>query len=122
MFTFIYNNYVYFYKSILYFFADNRGFMTQNGQPDNPRSARYVLKDFVNGRLLYCVAPPTFNQERFHTFPPRRRNISVNRHVPSRMVRVNEGCRITTNDVDRNFFQDIHVKKIRGPMLQYSTM
>lgn len=95
--------------------------MTQNGQPDNPRSARYVLKDFVNGRLLYCVAPPTFEQKRFHTFPPRRRNISANRHVPPRTVRVNEGCRVTTNDVDRKFFQDIHIKKIRGPVLQYST-
>ncbi|KYN00306.1 PREDICTED: large subunit GTPase 1 homolog [Cyphomyrmex costatus] len=99
----------------------NRGFMTQNGQPDNPRSARYVLKDFVNGRLLYCVAPPTFDQERFHKFPPRRRNISTNKHIPPRMIRVNEGCRVTVNAVDRKFFQDPHVK-IREPTLQYSTM
>ncbi|KYQ46547.1 Large subunit GTPase 1 like protein [Trachymyrmex zeteki] len=100
----------------------NRGFMTQNGQPDNPRSARYILKDFVNGRLLYCVAPPTFNQERFHMFPPRRRNISANRHVPPRTIRVNEGCRVTVNAVDRKFFQDAHIKKICEPVLQHSTM
>jgi len=25
-----------------------------------------ILKDFVNGTLLYCFAPPTFDQERFH--------------------------------------------------------
>ncbi|KYN44004.1 Large subunit GTPase 1 like protein [Trachymyrmex septentrionalis] len=102
--------------------AYNRGFMTQNGQPDNPRSARYVLKDFVNGKLLYCVAPPTFDQERFHTFPPRRRNISTNKHVPPRTIRVNEGCRVTVNDIDRKFFQDAHIKKIREPVLQHSTM
>lgn len=29
-------------------FADMRGFMTAHGQPDQPRSARYILKDYVN--------------------------------------------------------------------------
>ena len=51
--------------------ADNRGFMTQNGQPDNPRSARYVLKDFVKGKLLYCYSPPGYKQEEYHIFPER---------------------------------------------------
>ncbi|XP_075214716.1 nucleostemin 3 isoform X3 [Lycorma delicatula] len=51
----------------------SRGFMTQNGQPDNPRSSRYILKDFVNGNLLYCHAPPGVFQDDFHKFPPRRR-------------------------------------------------
>lgn len=102
------------------FLADNRGFMTQNGQPDNPRSARYVLKDFVNGKLLYCVAPPTLEQERFHMFPPRRRNLSVNRHITPRTARVNQGCGVTVNNLDRKFFQDAHVKGRRGPVLQHS--
>lgn len=105
-----------------YFFiisiADNRGFMTQNGQPDNPRSARYVLKDFVNGRLLYCVAPPTLEQKCFHTFPSRRRNLPTNRHVPPRAVRVNRGSHVTSDDLDRTFFQDkssgVHVRGILG--------
>ncbi|KAF6120164.1 large 60S subunit nuclear export GTPase 1 [Phyllostomus discolor] len=35
-----------------------RGFMTAHGQPDQPRSARYVLKDYVSGKLLYCHPPP----------------------------------------------------------------
>ncbi|XP_050453001.1 large subunit GTPase 1 homolog isoform X1 [Cataglyphis hispanica] len=99
----------------------NRGFMTQNGQPDNPRSARYLLKDFVNGKLLYCVAPPTFEQECFHAFPPRRRNLSANRHIPSRTARVNQGCGVTVNNLDRKFFRkDAHVKGRRGPVLQHS--
>ncbi|KAL0130656.1 hypothetical protein PUN28_002347 [Cardiocondyla obscurior] len=108
-------------EELLNSYGYNRGFMTQNGQPDNPRSARYILKDFVNGKLLYCVAPPTFKQEHFHVFPPRRRNVSANKHIPARTIRVNEGCRVTTNDVDRKFFQNVHVKKMRGPVLQYST-
>lgn len=94
--------------------------MTQNGQPDNPRSARYLLKDFVNGRLLYCVAPPTIEQENFHTFPPRRRIISVNKHLPPRTVRVNKGNKITAEDLDKVFFQNntsnIHVKGVIGKM------
>ncbi|XP_012533836.2 large subunit GTPase 1 homolog [Monomorium pharaonis] len=109
-------------EELLNAYGYNRGFMTQNGQPNNPRSARYILKDFVNGKLLYCVAPPMFNQEHFHTFPSRRRDIFANRHVPPRTIRVNEGCRVTTGDMDRKFFQDMHVKKIHGSVLQYSTM
>uniref|UniRef100_A0A8C5SV51 Large subunit GTPase 1 homolog n=1 Tax=Laticauda laticaudata TaxID=8630 RepID=A0A8C5SV51_LATLA len=35
-----------------------RGFMTDHGQPDQPRSARLVLKDYVKGKLLYCHPPP----------------------------------------------------------------
>ncbi|PNI55099.1 LSG1 isoform 4, partial [Pan troglodytes] len=35
-----------------------RGFMTAHGQPDQPRSARYILKDYVSGKLLYCHPPP----------------------------------------------------------------
>lgn len=43
--------------------------MTQRGLPDNARSSRYVLKDFVNGKLLFCHAPPGVNQEDYHQFP-----------------------------------------------------
>ncbi|CAL4164941.1 unnamed protein product, partial [Meganyctiphanes norvegica] len=45
-----------------------RGFMTQRGQPDNPRTARYVLKDYMNGKLLYCHAPPNYPQEEYHKY------------------------------------------------------
>lgn len=94
--------------------------MTQNGQPDNPRAARYLLKDFVNGKLLYCVAPTTAEQEKFHTFPPRRRIISENKHFPPRTVRVNKGSKTTSEDLDKIFFQNntsnVHVKGVIGKM------
>jgi large subunit GTPase 1 len=93
--------------------------MTQNGQPDNPRSARYVLKDFVNGKLLYCVAPPMSEQHLYHIFPPRRRNFSANKHIPSRVARINQGYDITADQLDRKFFQDVHVKGARGPASQH---
>ncbi|XP_076161825.1 nucleostemin 3 [Ptiloglossa arizonensis] len=107
-------------EEILNAYGYNRGFMTQNGQPDNPRSARYILKDFVNGKLLYCVAPPTVEQDKFQTFPPRRRVISVNKHFPLRTIRVNKGSKISAEDVDKIFFQNnvsnVHTKGVIGKM------
>ncbi|KAE8226577.1 hypothetical protein CF319_g857 [Tilletia indica] len=44
---------------VLSAYAMARGFMRQGqGQPDETRSARYVLKDYVSARLLYCHPPP----------------------------------------------------------------
>ena len=44
---------------LLHAYARHRGFMTAGvGQPDQSRAARYVLKDYVNGKLLYCEPPP----------------------------------------------------------------
>uniref|UniRef100_A0A8C7YGS0 Large subunit GTPase 1 homolog n=1 Tax=Oryzias sinensis TaxID=183150 RepID=A0A8C7YGS0_9TELE len=37
-----------------------RGFMTSHGQPDQPRSARYILKDYVNVSLVLLAHPPPF--------------------------------------------------------------
>lgn len=44
-----------------------RGFMTSHGLPDQARSARYILKDYVTGRLLYCEPPPGTNPAKFNT-------------------------------------------------------
>lgn len=59
--------------------------MTANGQPDNPRSARYILKDYVNGKLLYCHAPPNTEQNTYHTFPEP--TTTKQRPMPPREVR-----------------------------------
>ncbi|GCC23180.1 hypothetical protein chiPu_0001573 [Chiloscyllium punctatum] len=42
-----------------------RGFMTAHGQPDQPRAARYILKDYVTGKLLYCHSPPDIDPAHF---------------------------------------------------------
>ncbi|XP_072428635.1 large subunit GTPase 1 homolog [Chiloscyllium punctatum] len=42
-----------------------RGFMTAHGQPDQPRAARYILKDYVTGKLLYCHSPPGIDPAHF---------------------------------------------------------
>lgn len=46
-------------SEILRAYAKARGFATTGyGQPDESRAARYILKDYVSGKLLYCHPPP----------------------------------------------------------------
>ncbi len=63
-------------EEILIAYAIARGFTkTGQGQPDESRAARYILKDYVSGKLLFCKPPPNdppidareFNQELYQT-------------------------------------------------------
>ncbi|KAK7534309.1 nucleolar GTP-binding protein 2 [Phyllosticta citribraziliensis] len=72
-------------SELLAAYASARGFCTtgSHGQPDESRAARYVLKDYVNGKLLYCHPPPVdppidgrlFNRELYDEahLPEKRR-------------------------------------------------
>ncbi|PHH64987.1 hypothetical protein CDD81_3624 [Ophiocordyceps australis] len=69
-------------EELLRAYATARGFHTQGlGQPDEARAARYVLKDYVNGKLLFVHPPPgiddakAFNKELYDEFhlPEKRR-------------------------------------------------
>ncbi|KAL2023840.1 hypothetical protein VTK56DRAFT_1107 [Thermocarpiscus australiensis] len=69
-------------EELLSAYARRRGFMTQGlGQPDQSRAARYILKDYVNGKLLYVEPPPgthdpkEFNRELYDLsqLPAKRR-------------------------------------------------
>ena len=40
-------------------YALSRGWVAASGLPDETRSGRQILKDFVNGKLLHCERPPT---------------------------------------------------------------
>lgn len=43
--------------------ARMRGFLKDHGRPDIARSARLLLKDLFNGKLLYCYPPPSLTPE-----------------------------------------------------------
>lgn len=46
-------------EEVLVAYAKARGFTkTGLGQPDESRAARYILKDYVSGKLLFCHPPP----------------------------------------------------------------
>ncbi|CAG0888990.1 unnamed protein product [Darwinula stevensoni] len=86
-----------------------RGFMTPRGLPDHPRSARYILKDVVNGRLLYNWAPSGVDQVVYHTFPPPKRK---DYHLPMgrQQQRIHRSEGPTVLDLDQEFFSKLNTK------------
>lgn len=52
---------------VLKAYAIARGFVRQGqGNPDESRAARYVLKDYVNAKLLYCSPPPGVDADEYN--------------------------------------------------------
>lgn len=102
-------------EEVLLAYAYNRGFMTANGQPDQSRAARKFVKDFVNGKLLHCVAPPNAKQTEFHTFPERQKEEVKIETLPPRQQRsMRIQTKTSSSDIDKVFFKppahDAHVK------------
>lgn len=55
------------YSPLTLSFAVARGFFTGGqGNADTSRASRFVLKDYVNGKILYCVPPPNIPAEVFN--------------------------------------------------------
>lgn len=50
-------------------YARIRGFMKHKGLPDIQRASRFVLKDYVNGKLCYCYSPPDISEEVYGSKP-----------------------------------------------------
>jgi hypothetical protein len=42
--------------------------MNHKGIPDEQRSARCIIKDYLSGRLIYCYPPPTIDEKTFQEF------------------------------------------------------
>ncbi|XP_059197239.1 large subunit GTPase 1 homolog [Centropristis striata] len=102
-------------EELLMAYGYMRGFMTSHGQPDQSRSARYILKDYVCGKLLYCNPPPHINVE---DFQPQHDNFlkrdldgselsstttTTNKHQKIRRIE---------NVVDKNFFHQENVRAL----------
>ncbi|CCD25529.1 ribosome biogenesis GTPase LSG1 NDAI_0F02110 [Naumovozyma dairenensis CBS 421] len=55
-------------QELLVAYARARGYMTQGyGSADESRASRYILKDYVNGKLLYINPPPHLEDETPYT-------------------------------------------------------
>lgn len=51
-------------------YARSKGYMTQGfGTADEPRAARYILKDYINGKLLFVNPPPVKLNDKEWTIP-----------------------------------------------------
>ncbi|OSD03306.1 P-loop containing nucleoside triphosphate hydrolase protein [Trametes coccinea BRFM310] len=54
-------------SDLLVAYAIARGFMRSGqGNPDEARAARYILKDYVNAKLLFCHPPPGVSEDEFN--------------------------------------------------------
>ncbi|EGO05096.1 hypothetical protein SERLA73DRAFT_174095 [Serpula lacrymans var. lacrymans S7.3] len=54
-------------EDFLISYAIARGFMRSGqGNPDEARAARYILKDYVNAKLLFCHPPPGVTEKLFN--------------------------------------------------------
>lgn len=55
-------------QELLVAYARARGYMTQGfGSADESRASRYILKDYVNGKLLYISPPPHIEDDTPYT-------------------------------------------------------
>ncbi|KAM0457922.1 hypothetical protein ACHAPV_006467 [Trichoderma viride] len=116
-------------EELLRAYAIARGFQTQGlGQPDEARASRYVLKDYVNGKLLFVQPPPgiedgnEFNEELYDEahLPERRRGAFIaatealtlggdEDSLASEFVGLPQGPK--SKNLDKNFFTP---KNVRG--------
>ncbi|XP_034637782.1 large subunit GTPase 1 homolog isoform X1 [Trachemys scripta elegans] len=88
-----------------------RGFMTAHGQPDQPRSARYVLKDYVSGKLLYCYPPPGIDPKDFqHRHERYTQHKAMQGNAEKSESNLN--AKQIENVVDKKFFQQENVRAL----------
>ncbi|XP_058494415.1 large subunit GTPase 1 homolog [Solea solea] len=87
-----------------------RGFMTAHGQPDQPRSTRYILKDYVNGKLLYCHPPPHINAEDFQ--PQHNKFLKRDSDCDFSSAKKQQKIQRIENPVDSNFFHQENVRAL----------
>ncbi|KIJ64999.1 hypothetical protein HYDPIDRAFT_124392 [Hydnomerulius pinastri MD-312] len=80
-------------EDFLIAYAIARGFMRSGqGNPDEARAARYILKDYVNGKLLFCHPPPETSEESFNA---RTHELSLIRAIGKKrapVTRVTKGA------------------------------
>jgi len=123
-------------ESLLTAYAIARGFMrSAQGNPDEARAARYILKDYVDGKLLYCHPPPgvpaaEFNLPTHHSATLR---LIGKKHAPITRVGKNSntfvpflhtvaaGFEETKSDaIDDVFFESDSTSQMFRPVVQQS--
>ncbi|XP_047139857.1 large subunit GTPase 1 homolog isoform X1 [Hydra vulgaris] len=94
-------------EELLSTYGRMRGFMTANGQPDCPRTSRYVLKDFIKGKLLYCHPPPDVSNEDYEpcVMSEKVRQKIILREERNKKLRGKEQVQCV-NHVDEDFFSE----------------
>uniref|UniRef100_A0A668W599 Large subunit GTPase 1 homolog n=1 Tax=Oreochromis aureus TaxID=47969 RepID=A0A668W599_OREAU len=99
-------------EELLMAYGYMRGFMTSHGQPDQSRSARYVLKDYVSGKLLYCHSPPHIKPEDFQPQHKKFENRDSDSSDLSTVMNRQRKIKRIENVVDKNFFHQENVRAL----------
>ncbi|KAJ7102112.1 hypothetical protein B0H15DRAFT_813235 [Mycena belliarum] len=129
-------------ENFLIAYAIARGY-TRSGQgnPDEARSARYVMKDYVNAKLLYCHPPPDISESSFNQrthelamlrfadkkrAPVTRVGKGADTFVPSDVFtpggeKVVNGQGLKSRTLDQNFFENNSTLSSR-PFIQGSNL
>ncbi|CAF4114060.1 unnamed protein product [Rotaria magnacalcarata] len=92
--------------------------MTHKGIPDGSRAARLILKDYVNGKLLYCYPPPGYDSQEFQHYSDRyelesevdETNIEPNEDETTPNETTSKKSRFQPSEVDRQFFNPTDVR------------
>lgn len=100
-------------EELLMAYGYMRGFMTSHGQPDQSRSARYILKDYVSGKLLYCQPPPHINAEDFQPQHSKFQKREFDNSDFSTITNNNtQKIKRIENVVDKNFFHQENIRAL----------
>ncbi|KAI6162036.1 hypothetical protein EDD17DRAFT_1776881 [Pisolithus thermaeus] len=92
-------------EDLLVAYAIARGFMRSGqGNPDEARAARYILKDYVSGKLLFCHPPPGVSEDMFNarTHELALRRMAGKKRAP--LTRVESSLKSLS--LDREFFAE----------------
>ena len=115
---------IYSAKQFLQIIAKKRGFYTGNGLPEEAKTAKLVLKDYVSGKLLYCYLRPDYTEEKFGIISPfgdiqltqeEKDNQKLIENIPANFddnyeqlyaenEQILENKKIMGDNVDENFF------------------
>jgi large subunit GTPase 1 len=92
-------------------YATARGYMrSTHGNPDEARAARYVLKDYVNGKLLFCHPPPGVSPDTFNEITHYRslKNAVGKKRAKDSDTFIRSG--VTISDPNRKFASPVNSK------------
>lgn len=118
-------------EDLLNAFGFMRGYMTARGLPDVSRASRKICKDYINGKILYCVPPPNVDRKSYHDsskLAEAMKRIEIKMADPnyalkiterqSRLMRQAKGTDISSRDFDAKYFleksSEVHIKGLPG--------
>lgn len=93
-------------------YAINRGYRNHKSMPDVSRAARLILKDYVNGKLLYCYPPVGVDSESFQDHKYEQSKEVKYFEKMQRIKQQQSKCKPQSSKFDTEFFTDMKVRAL----------